>query len=149
MAQTLRSINILSSLTEQFQLANPDCDVPEELTVSAILVDEKKKFFCRKGSALTAEEIPSDTETFIIDTFDNECHWKHLTILLKSEAKFSINTLYLGHDGCIFGEKADIEAVICGLPNLREVFCCYYYAQYWKDLEDICVKFKINIIPIY
>jgi hypothetical protein len=149
MTQTLRSIHILTSLEAQFREEFPGVSPPEEITVNRILVDDERKYFCSSGSDLTPEQVPSDTQTFIIDTFDNACEWKHLEAITKSEAKHSITTLYLGHDGCIEGELSDIEAVISGLPSLKEVHYCGYYAQYVEELTEVCDKRGVKCIPIY
>lgn len=148
MAQTLRSIHILTSLEAQFREEFPDEEIPAEISVNNLLVDDQKKYFCPSGSDLVPEQIPSDTKTFIVDTFDNDCEWKHLEALTISGAKDSITTLYLGHDGCIEGERSNIEAVISGLPSLKEVHYCGYYAQYIDDLTEICGK-RVKCIPIY
>lgn len=149
MAQTLQSIKILTSLQGFFQEAHPHEEVPEEITVNPLLVNDQKKYFCPSGSDLKAEQIPSGTELFVVDTFDNACEWNHLKELLTSEAKNSITTLYLGHDGCITGDRCDIEVVLSGLPNLKEVHYCGYYAQYEDDLVEICEQFHIVCTPIH
>lgn len=147
MTETERSIKILETCATLFATENPDCEIPEEFTVDPILYT--KSYICNDGSALSSEEIPKDTETFVVDTFDNSCHWKHLKVLSNSRAKQSIETLYLGHDGCIFGEKEDIEEVLTSLPNLKKVYACGYHAQYWDDLDILCSKYNIKTVPIY
>ena len=117
-------------------------------TATTIFEDETKKYVCPDGSKIIAEQIPGDIETLIIDRFDNDCKWKHLTLLVKSKAKESISTLYLGHDGCIYGDKSDIETVITGLPNLKKVFYCGYYAKYRDDLLEIAEKRGVECIRI-
>jgi len=148
MTQTLRSINLLNSLSVQFKADYPDQELPEEITNDPTLVDTSQKYFSEDVENLKAEEIPADTETFVVDTFDN-CKWKHLRILLESTSKDIIKTLYLGHDGCIEGEKEDIEAVLTGLKNLKAVHYCGYYAGYEKELHELCEKHNIKSIPIY
>lgn len=149
MTQTLRSIAILDSLSSQFKLEYPNVDIPEEIMVNPELIDSSVKFFCEDGANLKADQIPINIETFIVDTFDNECHWKHLKVLTESASKTTIRTLYLGHDGCVKGEKGDIESVIKGLPGVQSVHYCGYYAQYEDDLEEICAKFNVATVEIY
>lgn len=139
-------VNILKALANDWVIINPDQEVPEEIQPSPVMTDSRTRFFCHGGD-FDFSSVPKGTQILVIDYFANEQTWNDLTHLKNSEARDTIEVLYLQHDGIIGGEENDIVETIECIPNLKEIHYCGYYAQYEEALMKASPP-NIKLVPI-
>ncbi len=143
------SFKVLQELSASYAEQYPGEDIPEEFQVAETLTDEKIKFFAPYVDGFSFATIPMGVQTIVIETFANEQTWKDLVSLKDSAAKDSIEILYLGHDGIIYGEECDISETLNALPNLKEIHYCGYYSHYENALYEVAESKNILVLPIY
>lgn len=112
-------------------------------TFTPLIVKPDHSSYEDKNNLKDLEDIPNNTTEIIIENFNNGTTWNDLDNYLKkqsSETLSRILSLYLGHDGMIYGEKKDFEEVLTKLPNLRSLSVCGYYHKNTEDLENTLIE---------
>lgn len=130
--------DLLKELAANF-MKETGSEVPDVFRPNPIM-DEPDSYMAEENQR-NFSKVPKDTKVVIIEYFSNETTWEHLKTLVNSPARETIDTLYLQHDGVIFGKKEDIRDTINGLPNLKKIYYCGYYTKYDDDLIE-CVDGK-------
>ncbi len=82
--------------------------------------------------------VPVGTKSVVFPTFGNDFHLRSLLTL-----PITIEQMYLGHDGMIFGSEEDLQAVLDHLPNLKRYEYCgdlveeEYEGEYGDDTMPV------------
>lgn len=113
----------------------------------------ESKVYCVETDGL--EMVPHDTAEIYFQSLDNRWSYDDLLKLPKS-----IEVLYLGHDGVIYGTSIagkdwgtsitneHIENVLNHFTNLKEIWVCSYYSQFSGDV-DIFTNAGVKVSRIY
>ena len=115
-----------------------------------VCVLDSDKEYTQDNTVLLLEMVPPGTKEMYFPPLDNSWSYEDLLKLPKS-----IEILYLGHDGVIYGGGFDtpitdehIKSVLEHFHNLKEISVCGYYSQFSGDV-DIFTNAGVKVTRIY
>ena len=113
------------------------------------VLDSDKEYIPNNNVQLL-EMVEPGTKEIYFPPLNNRWTYEDLLTLPKS-----IEILYLGHDGVIYGGGFDtlitdehIKSVLEHFHNLKEISVCGYYSQFSGDV-DIFTKAGVKVSRIY
>ena len=115
---------------------------------SSVLDSDKE--YIQYNTVLLLEIVQPGTKKMYFPPLNNHWTYKDLLKLPKS-----IEILYLGHDGVIYGDDFDtpitdehIKSVLDHFHNLKEISVCGYCSQFSGDV-DIFTNAGVKVSRIY
>src|SRR3989344_3478650 len=112
--------------------------------------EENENIYCvEDGQDLSV--IPTGVNIIVFPDLNNNWNYGDLLQLPKS-----VEELYLGHDGVIYGtgnlvrtyrtiSTEDVERLFKHLTKLKKIQVCGYYSQFECDLEQLADQYDVNV----
>lgn len=148
-----RSQLILESTYESYKQQygeSFDCPPPPELSSPLTGRDDEQYAISSWEKPLDFRNLSANVKEVFIDSCCSDNHsWKLLAGILESPARETIVELHLGHDGLIDADHVTMTNVLRGLPSLKEITYCGYYADFEDELQKLAQELGITCTPQY